>query len=455
MTVTQESPAYHEATAPHAHDTLDIELMGFRPSECLVYVYLPGQTSAVLAGAFRITGTEGQPTGDFAYARSYTERRDAVPLDPVELGTVSIASARTARTGGMFGVLRDGCPDAWGRCVIDARLGLDGTGQRDIDYMLQSPDDRAGALGFSVGDLLIERPWAFCQLSSLDHIIDITERVAASTGGTDVGAGASGENRPSLQDLQQAQTGLGGARPKVTVEETGHLWVAKLPQADDRWSNPRVEHATMQLARDCGISTAETKIATVAGRDVILVRRFDRQAVEGGYARTRLLSGLTLLGADEDDRQRWSYLRMADEIERHTADPAEQLAELFRRMVFNALISNTDDHPRNHAFVGCGDRWKLSPAYDLTPTPAGGYSRRLAMICGLGGRDANRENLVSGCYNFELTKDAAETIVDRMTAAVLSGWHPAMRAAGVTKADVNTIRSAFVCDGFGATMRNS
>ncbi len=412
--------------------------------ECFVYVHLPDQMTAATAGEFRMSEDGGEEAnGEFAYGRDYVERVDAISLEPVELGLLCDGVLRTTRSNGIFGAMRDGCPDAWGRQIIDASLGPANAGMSDSGYLLESPDDRAGALGFG----LLPKPPApvhsHRRLSDLGGVMAIADAIAGCDAGRDAGAGVDG--------VLQAGTGLGGARPKVTIEEEGALWVAKLPHPRDRWNNPRVEHATMMLAKACGVSTAETRIATVAGRDVLLVRRFDRKATKGGYTRIRLLSGLTLLDVDEEDRQRWSYLRLADEMVRHGfANLTGQLAQLFRRLTFNALVSNTDDHPRNHAFLGPRSGWELSPAYDLTPTPAIGQSRRLAMECGLAGRDATRDNILSGCERFQLVRSSAEEIVDAMTTVVSSGWYPAMRAAGVTDQEAGSIRNAFVCEGFGA-----
>ena len=204
---------------------------------------------------------------------------------------------------------------------------------------------------------------------------------------------------------------MGGARPKVVVEDGDGLWLAKFNRADDRWNNARVEHAMLDLARACGITTAESRIETVGGRDVLLVRRFDRERMSEGYARARMVSGLTVLRADEapDMRTRWSYVILAEELRRVVADARADAHELFRRMCFNALITNGDDHPRNHALIAKERDWGLSPAYDLTPSPLIAQEHRdLAMDCGDMGRFANARNLLSQHARFLLEKDEAE-----------------------------------------------
>ena len=167
-----------------------------------------------------------------------------------------------------------------------------------------------------------------------------------------------------------------------------------------------------------------------------------------------MVSALTLLRAGDGvgDRREWSYLALADEIRRCSANPRADLRELFGRMCFNAAVSNLDEHPRNHAIVAVGHRWRLSPAYDLTPSPVISRERRdLAMTCGRLGRHAARDNLLSGRGRFLLRDDEAAGIFDRIVSTVRSHWLPAMSGAGVDATDRAAIRGAFVYDGLGAS----
>ena len=199
-----------------------------------------------------------------------------------------------------------------------------------------------------------------------------------------------------------------------------------------------------------GFVTADSRIETVADRDVLLVRRFDRERLDTGYLRHRMVSALTLLrtGDSPVDRRDWSYLLLADEIRRASADPHADLRELFGRMCFNAAVSNLDDHPRNHAIIA-GDRgWRLSPAFDLTPSPVVALDRRdLAMTCRRFGRHANRANLLSGCGRFLLREEDASAIFERIVETVRVEWEPTMQRASVTETDRDAIRSAFVYPG--------
>jgi serine/threonine-protein kinase HipA len=261
----------------------------------------------------------------------------------------------------------------------------------------------------------------------------------------------SGSSAEQVDALMNAGTSMGGARPKAVVEHANNLWIAKFGRQDDRWNYTCVEHGMLNLACICGLTVAYSEVTKVAERDVLLVRRFDREWTDDGYRRHRMVSALTLMQLDDSmaSRTEWSYLSLADEIRRHSEEPEVDLRELFARMCFNAAVSNTDDHPRNHAMLATDAGWRLSPAYDLTPTPMiASQHRDLAMTCGIEGRSANRSNLLSRHGRFYLSRDEATTILDSIEATVKEQWHPTMRRAGVSEADCVAISRAFLFEGF-------
>jgi serine/threonine-protein kinase HipA len=207
----------------------------------------------------------------------------------------------------------------------------------------------------------------------------------------------------------------------------------------------------LALGAECGMRVARHRIDSVAGKDVLLVQRFDRVPTPEGYLRHRMVSGLTVLGAEDShtDRAKWSYLLLADELRRRSARPSQDLEELFRRMAFNALISNTDDHPRNHALIAPTAQWELSPAYDLTPNPLTSLEKRdLAMTCGTFNRYANRVNLLSQHAQFKLPRERAVAIIDQMQETVAARWEAVLRQQGATQADCNAVAAAFNYPGF-------
>ena len=381
-------------------------------------------------------------TGSFVYNPAYLLRADAVPLEPYEL-PLAPKRTQTVKLKGIFGALRDASPDAWGRRIIEKHTGR--TDLTEVDYLLHSPEDRAGALSFGRDKLPPAPIRKFNQVIQLEALLAAAEQFIE-----DEAAGRPGVSE-QMFELLQPGTSMGGARPKNVVEDGEGLWLAKFPDRSDKWNNARVEGAMLALAQECGLRVARHRIETVAGKDVLLVQRFDRTLTADGYLRHRMVSGLTALGAEDShgDRSKWSYLLLADELRRRSARSAQDLEELFRRMVFNALISNTDDHPRNHALIATTDKWELSPAYDLTPNPLTSAEKRdLAMTCGTFNRYANRANLLSQHGQFKLSLAQATAIVNQLQHVVTARWHAALRQQGATPADCDTLAGAFNYPGF-------
>lgn len=424
------------------------------PDECFVYITLPEETEPVTAGRFALSvDRRGVPEGRFVYGRSYLERPNAVALDPVELKLAPRTYA-TASMGGVFGALRDASPDYWGRRVIQRHLGK--AQPSEMDYLLCSPDDRAGALGFGLNQTPPAPKRTFNRTLDLATVQAIADAIVAdeeqpAAGGAGGGDGVVDADHDQIEKLMVIGTSMGGARPKAVVEDDAGLWIAKFNRPDDAWNNARVEHAMLTLARTCGLATAESRVVEVAGRDVLLVKRFDRERTDAGYRRARMASALTLLRAEDtyQSRDKWSYVLLAEELRRVCAEPRQSTSELFRRMCFNALISNVDDHPRNHAVLARAADWSLSPAYDLTPAvPVSMERRDLAMECGDAGRFANAKNLLSQSARFLLDADEARALVEAMEAQVRGSWYAIARAAGVTERDCDRIASAFAYPGF-------
>lgn len=413
-----------------------------RPTECFIYITLPGARTAVTAGRFVLEQSpSGEALGRFVYGRSYLANPDAVEIDPIEL-KLSDQTYETVRLNGVFGALRDAGPDSWGRRVIERHAGIPKLGE--LDYLLESPDDRAGALGFGEKVSPPAPLRKFNQSLELARLQQTAEALIRDELPSD-------PNAQQVQELLLLATSMGGARPKAVIQDQGEFWIAKFARPDDRWNYERVEHAMLRLALQCGIATAESRIETIAGKDVLLVKRFDRHAVADGYTRARMISALTVLRTDDAvlNRDRWSYILLAEEMRRVVHEPKRDTRELFCRIVFNALISNLDDHPRNHALLAPDRQWQLSPAYDLTPAPQVGQDHRdLAMVCGDQGRFANARNILSQHARFLLDREEAQNIITTMTEQVTSTWNETVRACGVSAQDAETIRSAFVYPGF-------
>ena len=411
--------------------------------ECYVYIFLPAETEFVTAGKFVLTKDRlDVSVGKFVYGQSYLARENAVPIDPFELN-LSTKIFETRRLNGLFGALRDAGPDYWGRLIIEKHSGKTQLGE--LDYLLHSPDDRAGALAFGLNREPPAPRRRFNQTMDLEKLQTLANSVINDE---DL---LPDQETEQVQDLLLLGTSMGGARPKAVIEDNKGLWIAKFNRLDDRWNYARVEHAILVLARACGIQSAESRVETIGDRDVLLVKRFDREKTEEGYRRARMLSALTLLRSEDSyqDRDKWSYLLLVEELRRISSRERLDAHELFRRMCFNALISNTDDHPRNHAVIALKEHWRLSPAYDLTPSVPVSIERRdLALLCGDAGRYANAKNLLSQSTRFMLTPQDAQAIIQTMEQTIADRWYEICRAEGVTEKDCERISGAFLYPGF-------
>jgi serine/threonine-protein kinase HipA len=416
---------------------------------CFVYMTLPGNTEAVTIARYDFTLTRaGVPLGKLVYGRKYLARDDAVEIDPIEL---KLADRRyqTTLLDGVFGALRDASPDHWGRLVIQKAIGS--TNVSEMDYLLQSPDDRAGALGFGLN----ERPPApkrqFNKTLQLAQLQRIALAILKDT------KPLSGQEVEQVRKLLlEGSSLMGGARPKAVVEDDGGLWIAKFNRPEDPWNMALVEHAMLNLAKTCDISVAQCKVVRAGARDVLLVKRFDREKVDSGYLRHRMVSALTMLRADEkvSDRGKWSYPQLAEELRRVSGDPRKDARELFKRMTFNALVSNLDDHPRNHAIIAKNKDWHLSPAYDIVPSRSTSLEHRdLAMTVGDFGRYASAQNILSQCRRFLLEPEEAQKIIGEMEGRVRRTWLRVARKSHVTARDCDAIASAFVYEGFSFALQ--
>ena len=414
-------------------------------SECYVYITLPGQVEPVTAGKFILTqNRQGVSLGKFIYGKSYLARPDAVSFDPAEL-KLTEKTYETTALNGVFGAIRDAGPDYWGRRIIERHAGK--AQLEEMDYLLNSPDDRAGALGFGLNVTPPAPKRKFNQTLDLAKLQEIADTIIRDE---DLPARSA---EVQALDLMLAGTSMGGARPKAVVEDGDGLWLAKFNRPDDKWNAARVEHAMLLLARQCGLQTAESKLTTIGDRDALLVKRFDREKLDDGYTRARMISALTLLQTEDthQSRDKWSYVLLVEELRRASAKPQDDANELFRRMVFNALISNNDDHPRNHALLAKETDWRLSPAYDLTPAPLISIERRdLAMACGDYGRIASAQNMLSQAGRFLLAPEEAQNTVNTMVDMVKSSWHKTLRSVGVSEQECAMLQGSFVYPGFSS-----
>lgn len=402
-----------------------------------VFVQLPSTEQIVVAGRYELDTSSRSHVGYFTYGRSYLARDEAVPLDPIHL-PLRPGEFRTTLNEGLFGALRDAAPDYWGRLVIERQ----GSPENELDYLLATADVRVGALSFgrttTPPTLDYSSP---LPMGALDRAADAASALEAGVAGEAVEVDID-------PDLLNPSSGVGGARPKtVVIDDDGQLWIAKFPSRQDRLNNAAAEATCLKLAERCGIEVPDFRIVDVDGRSTLLVRRFDQRP---GPIRRPFLSAHTLLGLGISviDRRGWSYIDLAHVLRRISVDPEGDARALYRRAIFNALTSNTDDHPRNHAVVWRDEGWKLSPAYDLTPGVTRSRDQRLlAMEIGSGrGADprwANRANILSSAGHFGFSETEADDLISEMKEVVVTQWRVAAREVAPGIAIVDQLEHAF------------
>lgn len=390
------------------------------PTTAYVWTWLPGATEPVVAGRIDTDGA----VHTFTYGRSYLERRNAISLYAPEL-PLQRGTQRPAPGLDMHGCLADAGPDAWGQRVILARhIGhLDSTSDTGdltrLTYLLESGSDRIGALDFQAApDTYVHRG---APPASLEDLQDAADRIQAGK-----------TLPPGLADAMLRGTSIGGARPKALIRDGDRDLIAKLSSTTDPYPVVKAEAVAMELARRVGLDVPWTSVATVAGRDVLLVERFDR--LDG--QRRHMVSALTMLGLSEMTGRYASYAALADLVRARFTHAGKTLRELFTRIVFSIAVGNTDDHARNHAAFWDGQSLTLTPAYDLCPQIRSGDETAQAMAIGRQGeRDARLATCEDAADVYLLRPDEATSIIERVVETINEQWAAAADAAQLTELD--------------------
>ncbi|AUN33900.1 type II toxin-antitoxin system HipA family toxin [Niveispirillum cyanobacteriorum] len=391
--------------------------------EAFVWTWLPGATDPVVAGRIAREGN----LYVFNYGQSYLARSDAVPLLMPDLPLRAGAQVPKAPLD-MAGCLRDGSPDAWGRRVIINRLtGLRGDAAQAVEfdeltYMLHSGSDRIGALDFQSSPRSYEPREQ--ENATLEELLEAAERVQR---GEPIPAG--------LEKALFHGSSIGGARPKALLEDEGGKYIAKFSATNDTYAVVKAEFVAMRLAAAVGLDVAPVRLVQSNGKDVLLVRRFDRQQVDGGWTRRALVSALTVLGLSEMEARYAAYPDLADSVRARFTAPQATLRELFGRMVFNVLVGNTDDHARNHAAFWDGRHLTLTPAYDICPQARTGREAGQAMLMHADDRRSLLETCRRAAPTFLLSDAEARGIIDGQVTLICESWISACDEAGLAEVD--------------------
>jgi serine/threonine-protein kinase HipA len=392
-------------------------------SGAYVWVWLPHEVEPVVAGLLLKQG----PSLVFNYGRSYLARPDAISLYSPELelqrGSIPLIPGLS-----MPSCLRDASPDAWGRRVlINQKLGVEGADTADIEldeltYLLESGSDRIGALDFQQSPIhYVPRQ---TKQPSLEELLTSAEKV-------EQGMSLSSE----LDQALLHGTSLGGARPKVLLDDGDRKYIAKFSASNDLYSVVKAEFIAMRLARKVGLNVASVHLSAAMGKDVLLVERFDRVRHEERWFRRAMVSALTLFELDEMMAAYASYEKLAEIVRHRFVNSTATLRELFSRMVFNILCGNTDDHARNHAAFWDGQQLALTPAYDICPQSRVGQQASQAMLIHNNDRSSQIATCIAAAPSFLLGVEEAIAIVNYQVSIIENEWQSICDEANLSQVD--------------------
>ena len=398
--------------------------------EIQVCVDVGAETAPV--GRLFVRVVRGRESASFQYDERWLRHPARFALDPVYL-PLGRGAFHTPRGMALFPGLSDSAPDRWGRLLMarQARLAGERRTLFEADYLLRVHDlSRQGAVRFREpgSDVFLAQSSApVPPLVCLGELLAAADRVQRDPGDDD-----------ALRLLLAPGSSLGGARPKASVMDSdGQLAIAKFTSERDAWPVILWEHVANRLAAAAGITVPATRVVHVGDRPVLIARRFDRSAA----LRRPFLSAMAMLGAAEREEEH-SYLEIVDALRQLGDRVEEDLEELWRRMVFNVLITNTDDHLRNHGFLRTGMGWRLAPAYDLNPVPEDVRPRVHALALDEANPRSSLRTVLSVADYFGLSRRRAVEIVRQVTRGT-ARWRALARASGLSAAEVDRMKSAF------------
>lgn len=342
----------------------------------------------------------------------------------------------------MFGFLEDCCPDRWGRMLIERNESIIAIKEHrkskhlsEVDYLLSVNDEtRAGGLRFKVNENYVSS-------NQDDSIPPYTTLRQLQDASLNIEKDENILNEKWLKELLLPGTSLGGARPKASVvDENGEYWIGKFPSNKDEYDVGAFEKVANELAKMCDINVPESRLERFSNNgSTFISKRFDRI----NKNRIHYDSAMSLLGKKDGESNDSSYLDLANFITKYGSYPKRDLEQLYRRMIFNMCISNTDDHLRNHGFLLTNNKWELAPAFDLNPCK---YSKRLSLKIDEYDNIISFENALNVCEKFYLNKDYAENIIENTKSIVQNNYEKIAKKYSISNNQINYLRECFVVD---------
>lgn len=409
-------------------------------------VYLDILDTPHLVGRLWFHRKGKQESATFEYDPSWLEHPATFSLEPaLNLGPGKFQTRADQR---LFGALGDSAPDRWGRMLMQRaerqraqKLSETPRTLGEIDYLLMVDDEaRLGALRFKEkphGPFLAHGRKRIPPLIELPRLLTAADKI-----------GEDDDTAEDIRLLLAPGSSLGGARPKASVKDKdGSLAIAKFPSKQDEINTVAWEALALTLAKQAGLQVAEWRLQAVGERRALILKRFDRD----GTRRIPFLSAMSMLGAL--DNQTHSYMEIADALRQHGAERIADTQELWRRILFSILISNTDDHLRNHGFLYTGPSgWRLSPAYDLNPVPVELRPRVLSTTIDEDDGTCSLDLTMRVIDYFELQEGEAREIV-REIAAVVKNWRYEAKALGISNGEIERMASAFEHEDLRSALR--
>ncbi len=399
-------------------------------------VYMDVEGEPRIVGRLCSHISNGHESASFQYDKKWLEAPYGFALEPAL--TLISGVHGPLRDRPFFGSLWDSAPEKWGRMLMD-RIEARAAGREvrpkrsflEIDYLLMADDNiRQGAVRFRVGEgeFLMNHSG---KLSSSDRLLEL---LSASNKILD-----DKESEADLQLIAHPASALGGVRPKITfMQSDGTLAVAKFPRPEDQYAVELWSYLVHKMAKDAGIRIPPCRIETVSGSKIQLSSRFDRTGTE----RIPFLSAMSMLGVAEKENR--SYLELADALRKYGASPEADLKELWQRILFNVLVSNVDDHLRNHAFLydAKSRGWRLSPAYDINPVPKDIKSGFLSLFIDRKDKEASFDLVLSTHEYYGLKMKDVRQIVQK-TVRAISQWKSIAASLGASQNEIDRMSSAF------------
>ena len=405
--------------------------------EILVSIALGSEDIRIGKLWFHVRGHK--ESASFEYDKKWLDHPEKFALEPAL--KLTEGAFHTGFGINLFGAIGDSAPDRWGRVLMRRFEASKAIEQNraprslfEIDYLLGVNDEaRQGALRFSVAPdenvfLSPKQKTSIPPLVDLPKLLLATERFIADN-----------ESSEDLRLLLAPGSSLGGARPKASVrDKDGSLAIAKFPKKDDEFNVVVWEAATLTLAKQAGIRVPLYRLETICEKSVLIISRFDRKNGE----RIPFLSAMSMLGGRDNEQH--SYLEMAYALAQNGASPEEDMKELWRRIVFTIMVSNTDDHLRNHGFIYERHKgWRLSPAYDINPTPIEIAPRILTTSIDFYDNSASLETAMGVAKDFRLKKEEALFIIKEVS-SVVKQWRSVASKFGLSKRECDRMSNAFV-----------